>query len=276
MVKLVFVDMDGTFLDSSKRITARNAAALDAAWELGVQFVPCTGRNLAGLPRELLDHPCVRYAVCANGAVVADAGTGRTLRQVNIDKGLVLDLYRRLRERPVTFDLFADGTVYAERSRFHLIDRLALDEATKGFVRAVRTVYDAPFEEQLRRVGEVCRINVFYCGDEDRDAACALVDAEPSLRRASSLPCNIEVTDRAAHKGSGLRWLCEHLRVDPADCVAFGDGDNDRTMLEAAGDGVAMANACPEALAAADHTCPSCDDSGVARYLEPIFSAMRR
>ena len=274
MLKLVFVDMDGTFLDSAKAITPENASALDAAASAGVMVVPCTGRNLAGLPPELLAHPSVRYAVCANGAVVAEVAGGRTLREVTIDKDLVLGLYQRLRDRPVTFDLFADGTVYAERERFSLIERLELSEATKEFVRSVRTVYDASLEDQLSRIGEVCRLNVFYRRPEDRDAVCALVDAEPSLRRASSLPCNIEITDRRAHKGAGLLWLCEHLGVAPQDCIAFGDGDNDLTMLAAAGDGVAMANAAPEVKAAADHLAASCDESGVARYLEPILASL--
>ena len=272
MVKLVFVDMDGTFLDSSKAVTPENAAALDAAAALGVQFVPCTGRNVAGLPRELLEHPCVRYAVCANGAIVAEVAGGRTLREVSIEKDLVLDLYRRVRDLPITFDIFADSTVYTERERFSLIDGLDLGDATKDFVRSVRTVYDGSFEDQLARVGNVCRLNVFYRRLEDRDAVCALIDDVPTLRHTSSLPCNIEVTDSSAHKGAGLRWLCDYLGVSPADCIAFGDGDNDRTMLEAAG--VAMANACAATLAAADHVTASCDESGVGRYLAPIFSAM--
>ena len=45
-------------------------------------------------------------------------------------------------------------------------------------------------------------------------------------------------------------------------------------MLEAAGDVVAMANALSEAVAAADHTTSSCDDSVVARYLMPILRAL--
>ena len=275
MLRLVFVDMDGTFLDSTKAITPENAAALDAAASLGVQFVPCTGRNVGGLPPDLLAHPSVRYAVCANGAVVSEVATGGVLHEVTIHKDLVLELYRRLRDRPITFDIFADGRVYAERSRFSLIDRLGLSDATKDFVRSVRTVYDESLEDLLSHVGSVCRLNVFYLTAEDRDAVRELVEAAPSLRHTTSLPCNIEITDRAAHKGAGLRWLCGHLGVDPLDCIAFGDGDNDRTMLAAAGDGVAMANACAATLAAADHVTASCDESGVARYLAPIFSAMR-
>ena len=110
--------------------------------------------------------------------------------------------------------------------------------------------------------------------EEAKSQVWTAVDADASLRRASSLPCNVEVTDVSAHKGAGLRWLCGHLGVDVADTVAFGDASNDVTMLEAAGDGVAMANALPEAVAAADHTTASCDDSGVARYLMPLLRAL--
>ena len=46
--------------------------------------------------------------------------------------------------------------------------------------------------------------------------------------------------------------------------MAFGDGLNDVTMLRAAGLGVAMGNACPEALAAADAVTADCDHDGVA------------
>ena len=43
-------------------------------------------------------------------------------------------------------------------------------------------------------------------------------------------------------------------------------------MLAAVGDGVAVANAYPEAKAAATHVAPwTCDESAVARYLEPLL-----
>ena len=50
--------------------------------------------------------------------------------------------------------------------------------------------------------------------------------------------------------------------------MACGDGLNDITMLRDAGLGVAMANACPEAKAAADVETLSCDEDGVARAIE--------
>lgn len=115
---------------------------------------------------------------------------------------------------------------------------------------------------------------MFFLDDESKRRVWGLVDADPMLRRASSLPSNIEITHKEAHKGAALAWLCGHLGVDTADAVAFGDGDNDLSMIRAAGDGVAMANAIPEVLAAADHVTSSCDEAGVAAYLEPVLAAM--
>lgn len=272
MVKLVFVDMDGTFLTSANVITPRNARILDAAAERGVQFVPCSGRNINSLPEELLRHPSVRYAICCNGALITDAKTREVLHEVPIPKADLARLYSAIRDLPVTFDLFADSRVYTERSRFGYIDEVDLQPANRVVIKAARTLYDGDAYGLIERVEAPCRVNIFFHNEAERDACHAAIDANPSLRRSSSLPCNIEVTHVSAHKGAGVEWLCSHLGVDLADTVGFGDNHNDITMLQTAGDGVAMANATPECLAAADHTTASCEDSGVARYLEPLFA----
>ena len=112
MLKLVFVDMDGTFLNSAKKITPENLAAMDLAAQRGVQFVPCTGRNVNGIPEQMVSHPSVNYAVCCNGALVCDVHTGSVLHEVGIDKETVRALYHQVEDLPVTFDIFADSKVY--------------------------------------------------------------------------------------------------------------------------------------------------------------------
>lgn len=271
MVKLVFSDLDGTFLTPDKTITADNARVLDAAYERGVHFVPCTGRNIADISGEILQHPAVSHAVCCNGAQVLDVKTGAVLHEVALDKATVLDLYRSVRDLRVTFDIFADRRVYTPRSRFGYIETVDLSAPTRDFIRAGRTVFDEPVEELLGKVGDVCRLNIFFHTRAERDEVWRAVDARPSLIRTTSLACNVEITDARAHKGAALAWLCGLLGVSPADVVAFGDNENDITMLRAAGDGVAMANAVPACRAASDHMTSSCDDSGVARYLSNLF-----
>ena len=87
----------------------------------------------------------------------------------------------------------------------------------------------------------------------------------PDLAVTSSIPRNVELNSLEAQKGVALLRLAEHLGVNPAETVAFGDDLNDVNMLQAAGIGVAMANAGPEARAAADRITDSCDESGVGR-----------
>ena len=276
MVKLVFVDMDDTFLTPEKTITPLNRQALDLAYERGIQFVPCTGRNYTGLPEELVSHPSVRYAVCCNGAIVRDLRENRNLHEVVMDHALVHDLWRQIQGLEVTFDLFADDGVFTARDRWHIIDEMDVSEATRYVVTSVRTCCDKTVDQMIDAAGSICRVNVFYLTEKDKRAVWEAVDQRPELTRASSLPCNVEITHAGADKGSGLSWLCDYLGVSTTDTIAFGDSSNDIAMLRVAGDGVAMANAFPECLAAADHVTASCQDSGVARYLmgegAPLFA----
>ena len=267
MVKLVFVDMDDTFLTPEKTITPLNRQALDLAYERGIQFVPCTGRNYTGLPEELVSHPSVRYAVCCNGAIVRDLRENRNLHEVVMDHALVHDLWHQIQGLEVTFDLFADDGVFTSVDCWPILEKMDIPDGTRAMLRRVRTRCDMSVDEMIDSVHSIYRVNVFYLTEQDCLAVRRAIEAHPQLTLASSFSCNIETTHVGADKGAGLTWLCDYLGVSPKDTIAFGDSSNDITMLRAAGDGVAMANAFPECLAAADHVTASCQDSGVARYL---------
>ena len=71
----------------------------------------------------------------------------------------------------------------------------------------------------------------------------------------------------SAHKGRALERFAEHFGWTLANCMSFGDGLNDLSMVRMAGIGVAMANAAPEVLAAADYVTLSNDADGVAAAL---------
>lgn len=274
MLKLVFTDLDGTFVDSHKRVPERNRRVLALAAQKGVQFVPCTGRNANGIPPVLAESDAVRYAVCSNGASVVDLREGRALRSVPMDPAQVKELYAAIGDLPVTFDVFIGDKVYTERGRLPIVSEAAEgDPVMERFFLSLRTPYDCSLDELLG-LGPVTKVTFLHPGNVHRDAVRAAVDSVEGLEWTYSLANNTEVARAGANKGEALRWLCEYLGVDAGDVVAFGDGDNDLQMIQAAGDGVAMANAEPEVLAAADHVTASCDEAGVAAYLEPILAAL--
>ena len=92
----------------------------------------------------------------------------------------------------------------------------------------------------------------------------------PSIKTTASTWNNLEFNIASANKGNSLRRFAEHLGFTLENCIAFGDGLNDLSMIEAAGTGVAMANAHPQVLAAADLVTATNDEDGVARTLREL------
>lgn len=259
--------MDDTFLAQNKHVPAANRALLDVLHERGVPFVPCTGRPVSAVPHEVLAHPATRFAVGANGAVVHDVRNDRRLCVMGIRKQAVLSLYERVRGVETTFDIFADGEVFSERSRYEAMGSYGIDAPSLEVLRRVRQPVDYSVPQIVARVGVVEKITCFWRTRKDRERLIETIRQEPLLSRSSGHPQNFELQAAGVSKGSALVWLCEHLGMDVSHAVAFGDALNDVSMLQAAGDGVAMANALPEVLAAADHVAGDCNDAGVARYL---------
>ena len=83
-----------------------------------------------------------------------------------------------------------------------------------------------------------------------------------------SAPFYLEVLHPGASKGVGLAQLASHLELTSDEVMAIGDNENDLTMLEYAGIGVAMKNAIPIVKEVADVETASNDEDGVALVVE--------
>src|SRR5689334_13009963 len=82
----------------------------------------------------------------------------------------------------------------------------------------------------------------------------------------------LEIAALGVSKASTLAVLAEQQGLGPDDVVAFGDMPNDVPMLRWAGTGVAVADAHPEAIAAASFVAPACVDDGVAQVVEHLLA----
>ena len=73
-IQLAALDLDGTLLDRTSRITPRTLDALAAAIRRGVVVLPATGRGLSAPPRVAAAPPGGRYALTSHGAPVRAPG----------------------------------------------------------------------------------------------------------------------------------------------------------------------------------------------------------
>ena len=80
----------------------------------------------------------------------------------------------------------------------------------------------------------------------------------------------LEFMKKGVSKGAALRLLLSDMGIEQADTIAFGDGDNDVSLLEAAGIGVAMGNASDAVKAAADFVTDSNNEDGIEHFLSSL------
>jgi hypothetical protein len=272
-VRIVALDLDGTLLDSSKTLSAANLAALESAAEKGVLVVPTTGRFFGMMPERVRELPFVRYAITVNGAQVYDRAADAALVREELPLETALGIMRMLDRYDVIYDCYRGNWGWMAESFKAKAAGYATDahylKMIAGFRKGVPEL--KAHLEATAQEGDVQKIMLFTRLDGDaataKEIAGEVAAAFPDVKVTSSTWNNLEINAATAHKGMALRRLAEALGLTLENCMAFGDGMNDLTMIEAAGVGVAMANACPAVLAAADHVTLSNDEDGVAAAL---------
>ena len=273
-IKIISLDLDGTLLDSQKRLSEENRAALEEAAAKGVHIVPTTGRFFGMMPQTVRDLPFVRYAIKINGAQVYDRETDTAIVREEIPLGMALDLMRLIDDYDVIYDCYRSNWGWMTQSLQEKAEDYATDTHYLKMVREFRNpVPDLKAHlESTAAEGDVQKVMLFARNKPGSEAvtkaiADAVAERFPLIKTTSSTWNNLELNIATAHKGNSLRRFAEHLGFTLDNCMALGDGTNDLSMIEAAGLGVAMSNAHPFVLAAADHVTVSNDENGVAKAI---------
>ena len=267
-IRLIALDLDGTLLDSDKRLSEENAAALARAAEEGIGIVPATGRFYRGMPQNIRELPYVRYVITVNGAQVYDVARQETVCCSEIPWERAVAVMERLDGLDVIYDCYQDGWGWMTQAFYDKAERYAANVHSLDMIKNLRTPVPELKAVLKERAHGVQKIQVFFRDMELRaEMQKAFPQEFPDLVVTSSIVNNVEFNSREATKGVALRKLAAHLGVPLAQTMAFGDDDNDITMLRTAGIGVAMGNAAETVRQAADYVTDDCNDSGVARAM---------
>lgn len=264
--RLIATDLDGTLLRPDGSVSARTRRALSRLAEAGIELVFVTARP----PRwvdQLADVVGAHgMAICSNGAFVYDVPRRTVIQAHGIPpataRAIAADLRRALPGVGFAAELPAGIRLEREYPALHPEDvpgeigfgRIdAIDEPVGKLLARSLQVPEAEFLSGVVRVVGA-RAEVTYSGGG------GLAEIGPAgVTKASTL----------------VDW-CTARGISSRDVWAFGDMPNDLPMLRWAGDSFAVANAHPEVLAAADQTCPSNADDGVAAVIEALIDRLDR
>ncbi len=259
-IKLIALDLDGTLLNSSLKVSERNGEAVRRALEAGVKVVLATSRWYL-LARRTADRLGIDTPlICNNGAIVKRPADGAELLHLRLDQEPAREVTALADERHwETFTTIEDVTymrmrpgVIPERlpAGLRVSDRQA-EEVARGQPTAVLVFGEEAVDEISQRFLPV------YDGR-----------ASFSLNRPVGLPHYVILTHPDADKASALEIVCRDLDVPLTDVMAMGDSESDLGMLRAAGLGIAVNNSPDELKRAALHIAPANDADGVAWAIE--------
>lgn len=269
--KLIVMDMDGTLLNSKKEISKKTIEKLIEMQIKGSKLVLASGRVKARLDEyahQLRMHEFGGYLIEANGSCLYDYHTQKReiIREMTHEEADEIFQYIKKEYPNNEVMIMADVNAYVylpegvkESSYFNTNNMESLKnreifyftniyDITERFFKVC--TYDEP--KKVMTIGENVKEHFkdkYWCG--------------------RTMPFWLEVVPKEVSKGNTLQVLMNALTIESCDVYAFGDGENDISMLTLV-NGVAMENAIESVKTVCKYSSDSCDEDGIAKFLERL------
>lgn len=259
MYKLIAIDVDDTLLNDELIVTEGTKRAMEEAIAKGVTVTLATGRMYASA-RQIaeqiqLNVPIITY----QGSLVKTLLDGKVLYERSVPTDAAKELYAFTEKHGLHLQLYVDDQLFVKEAN---------DKALM-YSRLSKIPYTvAPdFEELLEQPNtKMLIIDEPDYLDEIAEQLKALIGDRVHITKSKAH--YLEFMHKEGTKGHALRFMAEHLGCTMDQTIAIGDAWNDHEMIEAAGLGVAMANAIPALKEVANYVTLSNNDEGVRHVFE--------
>lgn len=259
--KLIASDMDETLLNDQHAICQRNIDLIMKAKEMGVKFVPATGRGFMSIQHDLktlgLYDEAGEYVISFNGGALSENKDNRLLMFEGLSFEKTKEIFEFGLKCDVCLHIYTKDKLYvyrlseseAKRIREQKVECTIMEEDTMDFLK------DEPISKILFQ-----NTDVPY-----------LMSLEPQMKHIWEGECAVSYSSNrymefnkiGVDKGVGLKRLAALLGIDISECIAVGDNYNDMSMLKVAGLSVAAANAVDDVKKACDVTTKADNNEGV-------------
>lgn len=275
--KMLVTDMDYTLLNKEKKISERNREAVRKAIEKGVHMVVATGRiytsarvyaKLLGLSTPI---------IASNGAIIREAAfsssenTERTMFKDTLNMKAVKEMIKLSRKYGLCCHFFTEDTIYSEKL---VTVSLRYTEWNKylGAEDQVKIIIVDDILEALE--GDKAEILKAVVVDRDSEKLQGLrndILSTGIVSASQSMKDNLEVMNKGVTKGNAVKMLARMYGIDRKEIIAIGDNENDMSMIEYAGMGIAMGNAEESLKNVAKCITGDYQEDGVAEAIEKFI-----
>ena len=278
-IKLIALDLDGTLFNREGIITPAVKEQLNRAAAQSVKIVISTGRPFNGLPFEQIKDTAIEYALTTNGASVYKIEGKECLYEDGMTIETVMPILDWLLEREIHIDIYMDGVGFTPIRCRENIGRLDVPESLRNYMIATRTTVE-DLKSYVSDCGKrIQKINLNFYPQPDgtflhRDETLAFLKANATITVVCGGFNNFEISKAGVTKREGLAFLANYLGTDLEHTMAMGDSENDYSMINAAGIGVAMGNASDDIKAIANYITTSNEEDGVGEAIKKFIPTL--
>ncbi|GEM_PF-140862 len=271
--KLIATDCDGTLLDSEGYLSRYNKRVLAALHNKGIKILFVTGRNDI-LVKDYTDELGIRPLIIGcNGATVADFynGGGRK-RIIALQKEELKALFDIFDEFSIESKAFTREACYTN-SKLLLTSGMSL--VVTKYKKKIKNNIPYHYIENMHKAEELTDVVKVVVIDNNIERLLKLRDKlNESISGIYAVKSNVNCLDiikKGVSKADAVLAVAREHNISPEQIIAFGDNDNDISMLKAAGLGCAVANASENVRNNADVVIKSNDEDGVGKFLAELF-----
>jgi Cof subfamily protein (haloacid dehalogenase superfamily) len=250
-------------LNDNRKINDRVKKAIAEARNKGVKVILSSGRGFKGIEKFVRELQLDELVISINGAAVTD-GTGEKLV---FSQHLEPDVNRRIFELQKEYGIFAVLFIGNDMHVEEMNDKSSyfadFEDVNVTVVGGFLEFYKGQPIGKMLMIGDHEKLVVF----RER----LLEELGRQINVTFSLPHFLEAYNINVNKGIMLHRVAEYYGIKREEVIAMGDGENDISMIEYAGLGVAMENAMEEVKKAADYITKSNVEDGVAHVIEKFI-----
>lgn len=268
--KLLAINIDGTLLQSNGRISKNVKEAIDYAHSKRVAIALVTSRNYQSskkIAKALKINPMI---VAAQGAYVG-MEIGHPLLVRKLSSETTADLIKVIEGLECQIQLNYENAEVRNRVRIpeNLISKAVMyvSEQTMYAQTYVDNISDYIKESGAQPLS----IEVSLESQKERQELIAIIHNMFDDINVIEKGNRLIIIPENVSKWKGIRYLADYLKISAREIVAIGDSDDDYSMIDGAGIGVAMGNSSERVKKAADWNTRSNDDDGVAYLIKELF-----
>lgn len=269
-IKLIISDLDGTLLHSDKSVSDYSLETIKRVREKGIYFTVNTGRSYEWLG-EYIPHIGVKCPlVASNGCEIVHGGTGEHLYTASLGyENAAKSISYCLDHKLAFFSETTDSWILPSYlDNMDIFDGFYPDLPLNGFsMDKVVKVSDVNRLKELK----ILKVVVWIINGNEGELLAELTSHMTGVELIHTARNIYEILPENNNKGKSFLKLCDIMGIDPSECCALGDFDNDLPMLKAAGISVAVANAPSRIKDVVDYVTVTNNEDGVAKALNKIF-----